>query len=119
MKVYKKGDIVLCMVTGIEKYGAFVKVDEEHNGLIHISQISPYFIKDVNDCFTIGEKIRAEVLEETGDCNKIKLGIKGINNFGKLKKRPLIKETPSGFKTLKKMLNIWIETKVEEKISKK
>ena len=34
MEVYKKGDIVLCTVTGIEKYGAFVKVDEEHNVIL-------------------------------------------------------------------------------------
>ncbi len=119
MKAYKKGDIVLGTVTGIENYGAFVKIDEEHNGLIHISQISPFFIRNINDYFTIGEKIKAEVLEDTGNCNKIKLGIKSINNHGKIKKRPLIKETFSGFKTLKKMLNIWIETKVAEKILKK
>lgn len=119
MKVYKKGDIVLCTVTGIEKYGAFVKVDEEHNGLIHISQISPFFIKDVNDYFFVGEEIRAKVLEDSQNCNKVKLGIKDVNNFEKTKKKPLIKETSMGFNTLKKMLNIWIEEKVEQKISKK
>ncbi len=119
MKVYKKGDIISCTVTGIEKYGAFVKIDEEHSGLIHISQISPFFVKNVNEYFSIGENIMAEVLEDSKNNNKVKLGYKSINGINKNKKRPSIKETFSGFKTLKKMLDMWIETKVEEKMPKK
>ena len=36
MKKYKDVEIVTVCVTGIEKYGIFVKIDEQYNGLIHI-----------------------------------------------------------------------------------
>lgn len=118
MKEYKKGDTVLCTVTGIEKYGAFVKIDEEHNGLIHISQISGLFIKDINEYLKIGDTIKAEVLENSENCSKVKLGTKNMTKEN-YKRKTYIKETKSGFNTLKRMLNIWIGIKLEEKNSKK
>ena len=36
MTKYEKDKIVLGYVTGIEKYGIFVNLDEYYNGLIHI-----------------------------------------------------------------------------------
>lgn len=114
---YKKGDIILCTVTGIKKYGAFVKIDEEHNGLIHISQISGLFIKDINEYLKIGDQIKAEVLENSTNCRKVKLGTKNIleKNY---KRKTYIKETKSGFNTLKRLLNTWVDAKLEEKIQK-
>ena len=36
MAKYKKGDIVSGYVTGIEKYGIFICIDEKYSGLIHM-----------------------------------------------------------------------------------
>ena len=44
MNQYKKGEIVTGCVTGIEKYGIFVSLDEYYSGLIHISEISDFFV---------------------------------------------------------------------------
>ena len=41
------GDIVKVIVTGIQKYGAFVMIDEEYDGLIHISEISKEYVKNI------------------------------------------------------------------------
>ena len=49
MLKYEKGKIVTGHVTGIEKYGIFVNLDEFYSGLIHISEISDGFVKDIND----------------------------------------------------------------------
>ena len=46
---YKKGQIIKGTITGIEKYGAFVSLDEYYTGLIHISEISHGFVRDIND----------------------------------------------------------------------
>ena len=40
MTKYKVGSTVTGNVTGIEKYGAFVSLDDYYSGLIHISEIS-------------------------------------------------------------------------------
>ena len=44
MKKYKYGEIVTGYVTGIEKYGVFVSLDEYYSGLIHISEISEKYV---------------------------------------------------------------------------
>ena len=45
MKKYKIGDIVDGKITGIQNYGIFVNINNEYNGLIHISQVSNSFVK--------------------------------------------------------------------------
>ena len=44
---YKVDEIVLGTVSGIQPYGAFIKFDNNEQGLIHISEISSYFVKAV------------------------------------------------------------------------
>ena len=44
----QNGDIVSGVVTGIKDYGAFVQV-EDYCGLIHISEFSDGFVKNINE----------------------------------------------------------------------
>ena len=57
MTKYKVGSTVTGNVTGIEKYGAFVSLDDYYSGLIHISEISDGFVKDINDSKSMREKL--------------------------------------------------------------
>ena len=118
---YKKGKIVKGTITGIEKYGAFVSLDEYYTGLIHISEISHGFVRDINDFLKIGDTIYVEVLDIDDEQFQVKLSIKNIS----YKKKPYvqkkkIKETSLGFKTLQYRLPYWIEEnlKKHEKIAK-
>ena len=79
MEKYKKGDIVKGTITGIEKYGAFIKIDEEYSGLIHISEISEFFVKDINDYVTLGETIKVQIIEIDEKNKQLKISIKNIN----------------------------------------
>lgn len=114
---YKKGDIVKGTVTGIENYGAFISLKEYYSGLIHISEISYQFVKDVNDFLQIGETIFVEVLEVDDDTCQCKLSIKNINYRQKTKpfRKRHITETSHGFHTLETMLPLWIEKKLKNK----
>lgn len=115
MTKYKKGDMVTGRVTGIEKYGIFLSLDDYNSGLIHISEISSSFVKNPADYVSIGESIKAEVLEdEELNSFHVKLSIKNIDYRPSTKKRRSIKETPNGFSTLEKMLPIWIENKEKQ-----
>ena len=110
MSKYKKGRIVKGVVSGIEKYGVFVKFDEFYNGLIHISEVSHSFVKDINSYVTIGDDIYVEILEVDEKNFQLKLSIKNIN-FRKRnsQNRRKIEETSLGFSTLEQMLPIWID----------
>lgn len=57
----KEGDVIEGVVTRIEKYGAFVKILPNKEGLLHISQISNDRIANVSDVLNVGDKIRVKV----------------------------------------------------------
>lgn len=114
MSKYKEGDIVTSCVTGIEKYGIFVGLDEYYSGLIHISEISEDFVRNINDYVAVGETIKARILEvDDKECH-VKLSIKGLDYRIAKKRRSKICETELGFSTLEKKLDGWICEKLKE-----
>jgi len=113
MKKIKKGSIIQGQVTGIEKYGIFVNIDSFYNGLIHISEISDGFVRNVNDYINIGETIFAKVLEVDEEHLQVKLSIKNINYKNK-KDFPKVVPLGRGFELLAKKLKFWTEEKLEE-----
>ena len=115
MSKYFQDEIVEGCVTGIEKYGIFVTLDEYYNGLIHISEISDGFVKDINKVADIGETIRVRVLDADEDTFHVKLSIKNLNYKLRKKENENIKETEHGFGTLEKQLYKLIAEKDEEK----
>ena len=48
-KKYELGDVLTGKVTGIQPYGAFVALDDNTQGLVHISEITYGFVKDVSE----------------------------------------------------------------------
>ena len=108
MDKIKIGDIVFGKVTGIEKYGIFLSLDDNINGLIHISEISNSFVKNVNDYANIGETIKAKVIATDNNYEKLKLRIKDIDYRSQKKFSGKIKETGGGFSILENSLDEWI-----------
>ena len=81
--------------------------------MIHISEISDNFVRNIHDYVKIGETINAKVLEENEKEHHVKLSIKGIEyRESKIPKVKII-ETPSGFTNLQSKLNYWINSKIE------
>ena len=71
------GAIVEGEVTGITNFGAFVQLPEGKVGLIHISEVSNVYVKDVHDFLNEHDKVKVKVLsiDERG---KIGLSIKQL-----------------------------------------
>lgn len=113
MAKYEKGKVVTGCVTGIESYGIFIGLDDYYSGLIHISEISNGFVKNINDYVKIGETIRVKVLEVDNETFQVKLTIKDIDYRINKSKRVKIKETPAGFTTFEDILDKWIEKKLK------
>ena len=100
---YTEGEIITGVVSGIKNYGIFVQVDSTINGLIHISEISKNFVKDINSIVHVGDTIKAEIIDINQN-DTLNLSIKNLK-----KKQNKIKETPLGFSTLEEKMPIWIE----------
>lgn len=110
MTQYKVGKIVKGNITGIEKYGIFVNLDNYYSGLIHISEISDKFVSNTNDYGKVGDTVFVKILEIDDKSNHMKLSLKNIKS--KNDNKTYIKETGSGFNILKENLNNWIEEKL-------
>lgn len=100
----KKGTIIKGEITAIKSYGAFVKIDEEYVGLIHISEFSNGFVRSIEDYVNVGDVISLKVLDVEG--HKVKLSFKALH---KRKKRYNI-VLQTGFSPLKEKLQEWIES---------
>ncbi len=112
MKTFKVGDVVTGIVTGIEDYGIFLSFDDNQSGLIHISEISDSFVKNVSDYANINDSITAKVLsiEEGGH---YKLSLKELYSSERNESHS-ITETKSGFLSLKEKLPEWIDEAYDE-----
>ncbi len=111
----KKNDIIKVKVTGIQKYGAFASsLNEDYSGLIHISEISYGFVKNIHDFMNIGDNIYAEVVNVDEDGKRIKLSIKDIDYKKSGVKLKRMSETKNGFAPLGDHLESWINEKIKE-----
>ena len=113
MADYKEGDIIKAQVSGITKYGIFVHVDSDYNGLIHISEVSNDFVSDINDFVKMGDVIYCQVLEVDEIKLHLKLSIKNINYKTEVGPNE-IEESRLGFLPLKNKLDEWISEKMQE-----
>lgn len=56
------GEKVKGKVTGITNFGAFVDLGDHQTGLVHISEISDSYVKDIHDVLTVGDEVTVKVL---------------------------------------------------------
>ncbi|MGN1398703.1 MAG: S1 RNA-binding domain-containing protein [Erysipelotrichaceae bacterium] len=111
---YRIGQVVQGVITGIKSYGAFVKLDNGQDGLIHISEISDFFVNDVNCFFRKGEKIVVKIID-IDSTGKYKLSLKAIQKNRKYAiptKKNICDNTSIGFASLEKQLPIWISEEI-------
>lgn len=102
----KKGDIVYGVITNIIGYGAFVSVGE-YNGLIHISEFSDNFVKDINDFVEIGDKVKLKVVDVDQKNQRLKLSYKMLNKIRGVKGE--VPKFTVGFKSLRDKLPQFIK----------
>lgn len=66
-------------VTGIQSFGAFVALEGENTqGLIHISEVSNTYVKDINEFLTVGQEVEVKVIKIDEEKNKISLSIRAL-----------------------------------------
>ncbi len=68
------GMILEGKVSGITKFGAFVDLPDSKTGMVHISEIAPTFVNEINDFVKMGQTVKVKVLALND--GKISLSIK-------------------------------------------
>ena len=78
-RLYRMGDVVSGKVARVAGYGAFIELDHDIDGLVHISQISEERIEKVKDYLKEGEEVKARVIKIDKDERRIGLSIKAAD----------------------------------------
>lgn len=119
---YQTGQIVEGVITGIQPYGAFVSIDRHTSGLIHISEISDGFIRDINQYLKIGEVVKVKIIDFDGHSNQARLSLKALNKSSVRNRRKSVPRQkaslPSmkiGFQSIAKSMDAWIAQAKGEK----
>ncbi|MEH7491138.1 S1 domain-containing post-transcriptional regulator GSP13 [Neobacillus sp. 3P2-tot-E-2] len=127
------GSVLTGKVTGIQPYGAFIALDENTQGLVHISEITHGYVKDINDHLKVGDEVNVKVLSIDENAGKIGLSIRATEEAPvqqavakpkKPRKRQAAAIVPEvegqqGFNTLKDKLQEWIDQSQREDLIKK
>lgn len=116
---YEVGEEFSGKVTGIQPYGAFVALDGETQGLVHISEITYGFVKDINEFLTVGQEVQVKVLEVDEAAGKISLSIRALQEAPVATRKEdqprkslqarVDESDAEGFNSLKDKLQDWIE----------
>ena len=76
---FKIGDMVKGKISKITSYGAFVELDNDIDGLVHISQVSEERIENIKDVLEEGAQVEARVIKIDKDERRIGLSVKAAN----------------------------------------
>jgi small subunit ribosomal protein S1 len=76
---YKIGDLVKGKVTKLASFGAFVQLQDDIDGLVHISQLSEDHVAKVKDVLKVGQEVESRVIKVDKVERRIGLSIKAAN----------------------------------------
>ncbi|MGY3725518.1 general stress protein 13 [Granulicatella balaenopterae] len=122
---YKIGDILTGTVTGIQAYGVFVSLDEETQGLVHISECKHGYMENLQEFVKVGDIIQAKIIDIDEYTQKISLSMRALQSLDTpsepaKRKRRKKRYTPSiGFVSLEQQMPKWIEEAKREFVESK
>jgi small subunit ribosomal protein S1 len=75
-RLYRMGDVIKGKVSRVAGYGAFIQLDHDIDGLVHISQVSEDRIEKIKDYLNEGDEVSARVIKIDKEERRIGLSIK-------------------------------------------
>lgn len=118
------GDKLTGTISGIQSYGVFVKLDDTHQGLIHISELKHGFVSNIDERYKIGDKIDVVVMGIDEYNQKISLSTRALSpeKIG----RPILHKhfwtdyrDKIGYKTIAKQKSKWVNDAIATVSEKK
>lgn len=122
---YRIGMVITGRVTGIQPYGAFVLLDDNTQGLIHISELKHGFVSNVGDYLKVGQMVKVMVVDIDEYTGKISLSLRCLEqpfNFNyqrdeisrRYKRYWSDRHVDIGFKPIAERLDHWVESALDD-----
>ena len=120
---YQIGDLIVGKITSVKPYALFLSFENGSNGLLHISELSDSYIRDIEKYGSLGDEIKVKVIAIDEANGFLRVSYKRVPEEERYsthinEARIYLEESEKDFSELEKKLPIWInETlkKVKEK----
>lgn len=116
---YKIGMVINGQITGVQPYGAFVALDEQTQGLIHISECHHGYVEDIQKYLKVGQQVKVMIIDIDEYNQKISLSMRCLESEFWVKDKDKIRtqyqhkkywtnrHVQEGFKPIKENLKGW------------
>ncbi|MBR0461712.1 MAG: S1 RNA-binding domain-containing protein [Erysipelotrichaceae bacterium] len=112
---YKVGMTVYGKISGIKPYGAFVAFDNGVSGLIHISELSNGFVRNISHFVQVGDYFMLKVIDIDREHRQLRLSFKALEQNTRKHTRRVrfegMPESVKGFGSLSDSLDKWVKDK--------
>ena len=111
---YQTGQIVEGKITGIQPYGAFVALDRNTSGLIHISEISVGYVRDISRFVKVGDIVKVKIIDYDPKTNQTRLSLKALHrtrmrgHHRSMNRRASLPPMKLGFSSIAAKMPEWI-----------
>ena len=120
---YQIGDLIIGKITSVKPYALFLSFEGGSNGLLHISELSDSYIRDIEKYGSVGDEIKVKVISIDEANGFLRVSYKRVPEEERFsthvnEARIYLEEKEKDFSELEKKLPIWIEEtlkKVKEK----
>lgn len=120
---YQVGDLIIGKITSVKPYALFLSFEGGSNGLLHISELSDSYIRDIEKYGSVGDEIKVKVISIDEANGFLRVSYKRVPEEERFsthvnEARIYLEESEKDFSELEKKLPIWIEEtlkKVKEK----
>ena len=120
---YQVGDLIIGKITSVKPYALFLTFENGCNGLLHISELSDSYIRDIEKYGSVGDEIKVKVISIDEANGFLRVSYKKVPEAERYsthvnEARIYLEESEKDFSELEKRLPIWIEEtlkKVKEK----
>ncbi len=77
VRVFEAGEIINGKVVRLMDFGAFVSLNANQDGLVHVSEMAPYHVSSPGDILNIGDTVTVKI-KEIDDQGRVNLSMKNL-----------------------------------------
>jgi len=94
--VFEAGEILKGKVVRLLDFGAFISLNANQDGMVHVSELAPYRIEKPSDFLNIGDEVTIKI-KEIDDQGRVNLTMKGLSENADLWKEEKGKSNGTSF----------------------